>query len=224
MAAGDKLLLDSDLTDYLLLDSDLTDVLLLEAAALANSSEIPVGAITLVGQAPQAVTTEAASQVAAMPAGAITLTGLAPQIVVPNTAQMPAGALNLLGRAPTVNDGSVVPVPYDVGWKGGGRVMREGDLPKWWKDEEEPQPAPESPEKSSKERIAELAAGLPIPKAPAPESNVVSIKPKEQAPVRPRLVGHAPTVIVTETPDIMAQILKTEKKILATLLLLLEKD
>lgn len=33
MAAGDKLLLDSDLTDYLLLDSDLTDVLLLEDAA-----------------------------------------------------------------------------------------------------------------------------------------------------------------------------------------------
>jgi hypothetical protein len=35
MAAGDKFLLDSDLTDKILLDSDLTDVLLIEAAAAA---------------------------------------------------------------------------------------------------------------------------------------------------------------------------------------------
>ena len=37
MAAGDKLLLDSDVTDELLLDSDVTDVLLLEAAAAVSN-------------------------------------------------------------------------------------------------------------------------------------------------------------------------------------------
>ena len=50
MAAGDKLLLDSDVTDNLLLDSDVADVLLLEAAA--GGAVNPKGVFGLALQGP----------------------------------------------------------------------------------------------------------------------------------------------------------------------------
>ena len=46
MAAGDKLLLDSDVTDNLLLDSDVADVLLLEAAAAGGYAKTIIGVST----------------------------------------------------------------------------------------------------------------------------------------------------------------------------------
>lgn len=85
------------------------------------------------------------------------------------------------------------PAVHDIGYKGGGRVQRKGEWPEWWDDEEEPQPK-EAP-KSFKERIAEVAALLPVPKAKAvqlrpprivPTSVQRKPKPKVQLVVVPK--------------------------------------
>ena len=50
MAAGDELLLDSDVTDKLLLDSDDPDVLLLEAAGASSfQAAWAIATVTIVG-------------------------------------------------------------------------------------------------------------------------------------------------------------------------------
>lgn len=59
-------------------------------------------------------------------------------------------------------------------------MLRKGKLPEWWEDWEEPQPKEDSP--PTKEQLARLAAGLPLPAAePKPErkrADVVPIRPK----------------------------------------------
>ena len=197
-----------------------------DGAALGNISQVPAGAIAYTGLAPAVVTTE--KHIAEVPAGAIAYTGLAPTIddgtPDPSTVQVPVGAIAYTGHAPTIDDGETPPVPYDVSWKGGGRIQRKGSLPKWWEDEEEPQPqeVPES-DSSTKERLAELAAGLPIPKD-RPKAPVVELPRKKPAPAKKPAPPErpAPAPKVEEPPDEL-EVLKREVRRQAKKMKRLEK-
>lgn len=68
---------------------------------------IPAGTLTLTGFAPTVTT----NTVVAVPAGTLTLTGLAPTVVTNRTVAVPAGTLTLTGLAPTVVTNVAVSVP-----------------------------------------------------------------------------------------------------------------
>ena len=58
---------------------------------------VPVGALTLAGQAPTLIYT----LITAVPAGALTMTGLVPSLGYDLVFAMPAGALSVTGLTPT---------------------------------------------------------------------------------------------------------------------------
>ena len=126
------------------------------------------------------------------------------------------------------------PEPYEIGWTGGGRVMRKGEFPEWWKEEEEPQPQEEKKErKSTAERIAEVAETLPIPK-PQKSKKVVPIRKKKQQksepkqqPVEPKKEVAPPPIapeiqaLQSDMKEMVSKMSRMEKRLAAALLLLL---
>lgn len=143
-----------------------------------------------------------------------------------------AGSYTLTGSAATLTWSGTPPVPYDVGWKGGGRVMREGQFPEWWKEWEEPQPEVGPPKPTTEEKIAELASKSAMPKTLRKKATVTPLKkpkPKKPEPPKPEPPPPpppAPKEVLELKGDIevlMKRIGRMERKMAAVLLLLLKR-
>ena len=140
------------------------------------------------------------------------------------------GSGALTAQAAQISGGVAPPVPYDISWKGGGRVMRPGQFPEWWKEEEEPQPQEiESEKPKSKDKLAELAGELSMPKPEKkpkkkkPKAKVVPIsKPPAKAPESPKPEPKpVEAELRTELEALSKSVKRMEKKLAAALILLL---
>ena len=200
---------------------------------LTNTAQIPAGAITYTGLAPSVVATE--KNIAEVPAGAIAYTGLAPTVddgtPDPSVVQVPAGAIAYVGYAPSVDDGTTPPVPYDVSWKGGGRILRKGKMPEWWDEWDEPQPKTdkEPPKSDSKERIAELAANIELPKkkaqvVPLPKKPALQKKAEPQKqPEKPKPPPTEMELLRRDMDEMVKRTKRMEKRIAALLIILMRR-
>ncbi len=141
-------------------------------------------------------------------------------------------ALTLQEYSATVDGTAYIP-PVTRG-QGGGRVMRKGEFPEWWREEEEPQPKEtEELKKSSAEQIAELAETLPIPKRQETKK-VVPLRKKTPKKAQPKQETIEPKKEVVPPPiapeiqalqsdmkEIVNKMSRMEKRLAAALLLLL---
>ena len=144
------------------------------------------------------------------------------------------GSGSLTAQDAQISGGVTPPVPRDISWKGGGRVMRKGDFPEWWKEEEEPQPKETAEtKKSTAEQIAELAETLPIPK-PKETKKVVPLRKKTPKKAQPKqqIIEPEKEVVPPSIPpeiqalqsdmkEIATKMTRMEKRLAAALLLLL---